>query len=447
MLRVGLIGLGQISNENVLGYLNSPDAKIVAVCSLNKAGAKKWLKRWRLSGVRWYEDYRAMLGCENLDLVEVLTPHHLHCEQAIACANARVKGISLQKPMAITLSECERIIEACRQNGVILKVYENFVFYPVYIKAKELIQQGLIGDLVSIRINTMVGLRAGAPLPWCFNPDAWRADLNASGVGPLVGDDGFHKFSLARWFMERDFEKVSAWIDSETLLDAPAFVRAKFRRQPGDGPKYAQIDFSFSPRMNLPCDFWLDEFVEIIGEKGIMWINQCSAAGDRKMFQGNQMSNSPVFPPIAVFIDGEVKTFLSDISPQERNWSSSFLASTKHFIQVLRDGGSPIYTGEDGMEVTRYAIAAHVSAETNCDVRLDEITAEAEREKRFEIKRNFCNYKAKGNHDGNGHAKLRNEQTARTRRSNNPFQKKTRIPPTVAHSRTPRKAAKARASK
>ena len=444
MIRVGFIGLGQISNENVLGYLNSPDAKIVAVCSLNKAAAEEWLKRWKLPGVKWYKSYQSMLKCENLDLVEVLTPHHLHCEQAIACAEARVKGISLQKPMAITLTECERIIQACRQNGVILKVYENFIFYPVYIKAKELIQQGLIGDLVSIRINTMVGLRDGAPLPWCFNPDAWRADLRASGIGPLVGDDGFHKFSLARWFMERDIEKVSAWIDSETPLDAPAFVRAKFRRQPGDAPKYAQIDFSFSPRMALPCDFWLDEFIEVIGERGIMWLNQCSAAGDREMFQGNQMSNSPVFPPIAVFVDGKVKTYLSDIPPHERNWSSSFLGSTKHFVQVLKEGGSPIYTGEDGMEVTRYAIAAHVSAETNRDVYLDEITAEAEQDKRFEIKTNFCNLKPQRDRDGDGLADLRVVQNARTRHSVNLIQKASKKTSIVPPSRPPRNSVKDR---
>ena len=334
MLKVGFIGLGEISNENVLGYLNSPDAAIVAVCSLHQGAAGKWLQKWGLPGVRWYSDCGSMLANEELDLVEILTPHHLHCEQAIACAESEVKGISLQKPMAITLSECQQIINACRQRGVILKIYDNFVFYPVFLKAKELISHGLIGELVSLRVNTIVGLREGAPWPWCFSTNTWRTDLKTSGVGPLVGDDGFHKFSLARWFMGRDLEKVSAWIDPETPLDAPAFIRARFRRLPGETAKYAQIDFSFSPRMALPCDFWLDEFVEIIGERGIMWLNQCSAAGDREMFRGNEMSRSAVFPPIAVFVDGKVTTFLHDMPLRDRNWSSSFIGSTKHFIQV-----------------------------------------------------------------------------------------------------------------
>jgi predicted dehydrogenase len=393
VLRVGFIGLGAISHEDVLGYLDSPDAEIVAVSCLSEADAREWLAKYSLPHARYFRDYREMLDSNNFDIVEILTPHDLHHEQALACASAKVKGISLQKPMAINLRQCDEIITECRRNNVKLKVYDNFVFYPVYLKAKELIREGVIGDLISIRVNTMAGIKEGAPWPWCFHPDSWRLDLNRSGVGPLVGDDGFHKFSLARWFMDRDFEKVGAWIDPETPLDAPAYIRAKFKRLPDDTPKYAQIDFSFSPRMVLPCEFWLDDFIEIVGERGIMWINQCSAAGNRELFRGNEMSKSPVFPPIAVFLNGQVTTYLEDMSPSERNWSTSFVGSTKHFIKVVKQGGEPIYTGEEGREITRYAIAALLSAQENRDVHLDEITAEAEGNKAFEIRTNFCNLK------------------------------------------------------
>ncbi len=391
MLKVGFVGLGTISNEHVLGYLDSDDAKIVAVCRRNEDAAREWLQKWNLPQARYYDKLDDMLEREQLDIVEILTPHHLHCPQAVKCAEAQVKGISLQKPLAVNLRECDQIIGACSRNNVKLKVYENFVFYPVYLMAKELIDQGLIGDLMSVRVNTMAGIREGAAWPWCWTPGSWSMDLERSGVGPLVGDDGYHKFSLARWLMDRDFDKVSAWVDRETPLDAPAMIRAKYKRLPGDGPKYAQIDFSFSTSMALPCDFWLDDFVEISGQKGIMWINQCSAAGNREFFKACEMSESPVFPPIAVFVDGKVTTYLSDITPQERNWSTSFVGSTKHFIQVMKEGGEPIYTGEEGREITRYAMAAFVSAQESRDVYLDEITAEAEEKRLFEIRTNFTN--------------------------------------------------------
>ena len=394
MLRVGFLGLGAISHENILGYLDESEVQIAAVCDVDRVATDKWLERYSLPETSVFTDYREMLSTVALDVVEILTPHHLHCEHALAAVEAGVRGISLQKPMANSLAECDQIIAACRQQDVKLKIYENFVFYPVYLKAKELIDEGLIGDLISIRVNTMAGLAEGAPWPWCFQPDGWRADLKTAGTGPLVGDDGFHKFSLARWFMNRDLEKVGAWIDAETPLDAPALIRAKFHRQPGDGPKYAQIDFSFSPHMDLPCDFWLDDFVEIVGERGMMWINQCSAAGNRELFAGTQMSESSVFPPIAVFVGGKVRTYLEEMTPQERSWSTSFVASTKHFIDVMQRGGEPIYSGEDGKEVTRYAMAAYFSALAQRDVELTEITTEAELAKRFEITSNFRNVRA-----------------------------------------------------
>jgi predicted dehydrogenase len=390
-LKVGVIGLGAISHENILGYLDSPDATVTAVCDPDEQRGIQWLEKYGLTDAGDYTEHAQMLAHEDLDVVEILTPHHLHCEHAIAAAEAKVRGISLQKPMAVTLQECDRIIDACNRNGVVLKVYENFLFYPVYLKAKELIEDGLIGEPVSIRVNTMVGVSESAEWPWCFHPNSWRADLSACGTGPLVGDDGFHKFSLVRWFMGRDLEKISAWIDPQTPLDAPAYIRAKFRQDPSEWPKYAQIDFTFLPKMSLPCDFWLDDFVEIVGERGVMWINQCSAAGDRELFRGIEMSSSRVFPPIVVFVDGKVTTYLEDMSPSQRNWSTSFIGSTRHFIEVLINGGEPIYTGEDGKETTRCAIAAFVSAQENRDVALDEITSEAEGAGRFALRTNFCN--------------------------------------------------------
>ena len=391
MFRVGFIGLGAISHENVRGYLNNPDAAIVAVSSLEESGARQWLARYRLEEAEYFSDYRRMLDNADLDIVEILTPHHLHCEQAVAAARAGVKGISLQKPMAPTLQECDRIITACDRAGARLKICENFVFYRVYEKAMELIREGLIGDLTSIRVHTITGIRSGAPWPWCFHPDSWRADPDKCGMGPLVGDDGFHKFSLARWFMQREFKTIGAWIDAETPLDAPAYVRIKFKRQPGDCPKYGQIDFSFLPEMALPCDFWMDDFVQIVGQKGIMWINQCSAAGDREIFRPSAMSESPVFPPIAVFLDGKVTTYLQELSPAERNWSHSFDAATRHFIEVMKGQGDPIYTGAEGKEINRYIIGAYVSAQEQRDIELDEITTESECSGNIRIENTFCN--------------------------------------------------------
>jgi predicted dehydrogenase len=391
MLKVGFIGLGAISHEHVLGYLESQDAEIIAVCCPEEHVTRRWLQKWKLPHAEDYTSLEDMLENEQLDLVEILTPTYLHAPQAIACAKAKVKGISLQKPMGLSLRQCDEIIEECERHGTRLKVFENYFFHPVYVKAKELIDQGVIGELMSLRLHTAGGLREGATWPWCWDPMSWRLNLKTAGVGPLTGDDGYHKFSVARWFMGREFEKVNSWIDESTPLDAPAFIRAKYKSLPGDCPKYAEIDVSFSTHLAIPWDFWLDDFAEIVGTKGIMWINQCQGSGEREFFKGNTMSKSPVFPPIALFVNGRVETYLESNRDVDRNWSISFVNSTKHFLKVIQDGGKPICSGEEGKETLRCILASSISAQENRDVFMEEITTEAEVHKQFETKTIFCN--------------------------------------------------------
>ena len=392
MLRVGFVGLGFISDEHVLGYIDNEDARIVAVADVDEAKGRAWLRKWKLPyDVELYTNFEDMLQREALDILEILTPHNLHCPMVLKAAEANVKNISVQKPMGLNLREANRMIEACRAKGVKLRVYENALFYPIYKKAKELIDGGLIGELLTMRSCTMVGIREGIEWPSAWSASSWRGNLATAGSGPLIGDHGFHRFSVVRWFMERDFEKVDCWIEPDTRLDAPAFIRAKFRTAPNESPKYAQIDFSFSPRMSIPSNFWLDDFVEVVGDKGIMWINQCDAAGDREMYKEFEMSSSPVFPPIAVFIDGRVDTYLADISLTDRNWSTSFVASTRHFIKAIIEDEAPIHSGEDAMEIKRYIVASYLSAQERREIPIDQITLEAEERGALQLMTNFCN--------------------------------------------------------
>ncbi len=392
MLRVGFVGLGFISDEHVFGYIDNEDARIVAVADVDAEKGRAWLRKWKLPyDVELYTNFEDMLQREALDILEILTPHNLHCPMVLKAAEASVKNISVQKPMGLNLREANRMIQACRAKGVKLRVYENALFYPIYRKAKELIDGGLIGELLTMRSCTMVGIRGGIEWPSAWSASSWRGNLATAGSGPLIGDHGFHRFSVVRWFMERDFEKVDCWIEPDTRLDAPAFIRAKLRTAPDESPKYAQIDFTFSPRMSIPSDFWLDDFVEVVGDKGIMWINQCDAAGDREMYKELKMSSSPVFPPIAVFIDGRVDTYLADISLGDRNWSTSFVASTRHFIKAIIESEEPIYTGEDAMEIKRYIVASYLSAQERREISIDQITLEAEERGELQLMTNFCN--------------------------------------------------------
>jgi len=314
-----------------------------------------------------------MIDHEDLDIVEILTPHHLHSPMTEYCAKAGVPGISVQKPLAHTILDCENMIQVCKKENVKLKLYENFRFYPIYLKAKELLNSGIIGELLNFRINT---LAAGGPSMYVhLKSYRWRTDTETCGGLPYIYDDGIHKFSMALWLMNQErFEKVFSWIDYfNGTQDIPSYVLWKYPKISSEAPpKYGIMEITLAPNLYYPSNYYYcDEYIEISGSKGIMWINQCTCGG-------NFVSKSPQYPPIVVYVDGEVKTY-GDKLP--RDWRYSFINSTEHFINVVKNGGTPIYTGEQGKNLCICAKMPYISQQQKRSVFWEEITIESEKDR------------------------------------------------------------------
>ena len=355
----------------MLGYLFSEETEIVAVSDIDTNIAGKKLDGWGLRTTKIYNDYKKMIDHEELDIIEILTPHHLHAPMVIYAAKAGIPGISVQKPMAHNITDCDNMIKACHEENVKLKLFENFRFYPVYLKAKELLTQGIIGDLFNFRINT---LSTGGPsMHRDIKSLIWRANIDTCGGGPLVYDDGIHKFSMALWLMgEERVEKVFSWIDYfATVMDQPSYILWQYPSEP-DKPKYGTMEFTLAPNLYYPSNYYgCDEFIEISGTKGIMWINQCTSGG-------NIFSKKPQFSPIIVYTVGDVKVFGNDLP---RDWRYSFINSTKHFIKVVKEGGEPIYTGEQGKALCIFAKLPYISNQNNRIAYWEEITTDGELDK------------------------------------------------------------------
>src|SRR5690606_38723782 len=107
---------------------------------------------WGVGDARITDDYRSVLADPDVDLVEILLPHHLHLEVALA-AIAAGKAVSLQKPMTLDLAQADTLVAAAEASSKPFKVFENFIFYPPVIKAKALIEQGAIGEPLTIRLK------------------------------------------------------------------------------------------------------------------------------------------------------------------------------------------------------------------------------------------------------------------------------------------------------
>ena len=353
-IKVCIVGCGRISTLQTLGYQNNPDVRIYAVCDLDAGKAKEKAAEWGAEKV--YLHYEEVLKDPEVDAVELLVPHHLHCKMTIQACEAK-KHVSVQKPMAMSLGEADAMIHAAKKAGVKLKVYENFIFYPPYVKAKQLITAGEIGEPISIRIKLNAGRQ---DLGWQVAEDtwSWRMKEEFCGGGPLVFDDGYHKFSIAKYLMG-DVEKVSAWIDRTDVIpgvfyeDAPAMIMWKYK----DAKKYGMMDVTFSKDLYINTDYYVcDERVEVTGSKGVLWVTRCTA----KMLQ---------IPTLMVYRDGQMISFegLRD------DWSDSFVDSTQDFVNSIKNDYEPALTGEDGREVLRFALAALESAKSHQEIYLDDL--------------------------------------------------------------------------
>lgn len=146
--RVGVIGCGRIARYHADGYQAVPRVQVVAAADPEPAMRAGFGADYQVSGL--YEDYRAMLAQEQLDLVSICTWPPLHHEMVIAAAQAGVRGIVCEKPMALNLAEADAMLAACEAAGTTLIVSHQRRFHPLFRTARELVADGAIGELVSV---------------------------------------------------------------------------------------------------------------------------------------------------------------------------------------------------------------------------------------------------------------------------------------------------------
>jgi len=192
--RVGLIGCGRIGSEwdavppvraqtHAGAFYAHPQCALVAGANRGQARLDAFGRKWGVTGL--YRDYRQMLEGEALDIVCIATHPEQHHEQVLAAAQAGARAIFCEKPMALSLAECDEMIAACQEAGTILAINHSRRWDPTYRKAKELVDEGAIG-----RLLTMVSHCEGVkPYP------AWRAEEE----GPLL-HDATHSFDLFRLY-------------------------------------------------------------------------------------------------------------------------------------------------------------------------------------------------------------------------------------------------------
>jgi len=188
VIRWGLIGAGDIVRKRVAGALRDARGSELVAVSRGRSDLVDAFAR-EVGARKHHPHWRALVADPDVDAVYVATPVRLHAEQTIAAAEAG-KHVLCEKPMAMNVEECDRMIAACRASGVRLGIAYYRRFYPAVIRAKALLDAGAIGTPVFAQTTAFEPFdpRPGAPRHWLVE----RAE---SGGGPMA-DFGCHRLEV-----------------------------------------------------------------------------------------------------------------------------------------------------------------------------------------------------------------------------------------------------------
>ena len=204
-VRVAVIGCGSISKyRHIPEYAGHPNVELVAFVDPVIERAQHYAEQF---GAKAYADYETMLAEVKPDAVSVCTPNALHAPMSIAAAKAGAH-VLVEKPMAATDEEAEAMIQAASDNNVRLMVGHNQRFMPPHVKAKQILESGVLGKVLTFRTSF------GHP-----GPDGWSVDGANSwffrkdeAIMGAMGDLGVHKSDLIRWMLNDEVAEIGAFV-------------------------------------------------------------------------------------------------------------------------------------------------------------------------------------------------------------------------------------------
>ena len=213
-IKVGIIGCGKIAQvRHIPEYAANPDAEVYGFYDINLARAEELAKQY---GGKAYASYEALLADPEIAAVSVCAANHVHAEITIAALKAG-KHVLCEKPMAVTLEECEAMVAAAKESGKYLMIGQNQRLAKAHAKAKELIEQGAIGKVLTFR--TIFG--HGGPETWSIDPgsNVWFFDKTKAAMGAMA-DLGIHKTDMIQYVLGTKIAKTQAVLTTLDKKDA-----------------------------------------------------------------------------------------------------------------------------------------------------------------------------------------------------------------------------------
>lgn len=204
MINIGIIGCGKIAQKrHIPEYLENVDATLVGFYDLNQARAKEISETF---GGTAFDSIEDLLADPNIDAVSVCTANHTHAAITIQALQAG-KHVLCEKPMATKLEDCQGMVDAANKAGKVLVIGQNQRLTKTHKKARELIRNGEIGQIIGFR--TTFG--HGGPETWSIDPgkNTWFFDKNIAVMGAMA-DLGIHKTDLLLFLSDQKIVETTA---------------------------------------------------------------------------------------------------------------------------------------------------------------------------------------------------------------------------------------------
>lgn len=342
-IKVAIVGVGNISNNHIQGYLNDADAELYAFCDINEQRLQYMGEKYGIT--RLYTDEQTMLDeLPEIDAVSVCTWNAAHAPCTIMALNAG-KHVLCEKPMAMNVEEAEAMKEAAERNGKLLMIGFVRRFGADCRAVKELVENGRLGEIYYAKAQYL--RRNG-------NPGGWFGNKAMSGGGPLI-DLGVHSIDLVRYLMGRKkvtsvygatFEKLGNRPNIKTakgycasgagmndICDCEDLATAMVRFEDG---AVLSVEVSFS--LNAPSS---DNTVQLFGTEA-----------------GVRMSNG-------VCLYSEMDGYLTDVTLDPKvkfSFEKAFNAETAHFVACINGTEQCLNPAEDGVEMMKILCAVYRSA-------------------------------------------------------------------------------------
>lgn len=322
-LGVCLIGCGRAGMIHARNYKNKiENARMVACVDAVEAAAKAAAEEMGIT--KYYTDYHKILDDPEVDAVVVVAPTDLHKNIVIDCAAAG-KHIFCEKPMAMTVEECDEMIAACDKHNVKLQIGFMRRFDSSFREAKRLIDEGAIGELVQIHSNTR---GPSKPRPWMY-------DIKMSNG--ILAEVNSHDIDAVRWMAGSDIESVYAVAGNFRNPEATEQYPDYYDSVLMNGTLKNGVHFCIDGAAYVQYGY--DSKMEIIGTKGKINVGR----SDKEFVHCTSVENGTVTP----FISSWMTLFIDAYLAEDTSFVNAVLNDTPVEVSGV-DGRMAVATVEAG---------------------------------------------------------------------------------------------------